>query len=289
MNNFAITFKKVITNKNTITIIGILVILALLYWGYSSTVKKSVDPINIPVAAHRLLSEQKITNDDISYQKVSQVVVGSNVIRNASEIVGKYTNLNVTIPEGSMFYSEWLTTINNLPGKWIEAVDFANGEEAYYYHTDIVETLGNSVLPGSYIDIYMTAEDENGNLMFGKLLENIKILAVHDGGGKNIFYDASNIGSPSYLGFALSHDLYILLNKAERLGGYGIELILAPQGVTPQKVSEGNTVLVGSETLRDYIDANTVSLTDEHIESKQNDTTENTLNNMINNVTNNNE
>ena len=271
MNNFGIAFKKFVTNKNTITIVGIIVILILLYWGYSRTIKKSVDPINVPVAKTRILAGHEMTYDDIAYKKVSSIVLDSNVLRNASFIVGKYTNIGVTIPEGSMFYSEWLVTKENVPGKWIENVDFANGEEAYYFNTNTVKTLGNSVLPDSYIDLYMKALDENNNLMVGKLLENVKVLVVHDGSGHNVFADGTSIGSPSYLGFALSHEYYILLQKAERLSNHGVELILAPQGVNPQIVGGENTVLVGSETLRDYIDANTVSLDDEHIEKKNND------------------
>ena len=195
-------------------------------------------------------------------------MVDENVLTAANSIVDMYTNYGVTIPKGSMFYKEWLVKEDNVPGKWIEKVDFANGEEAYYFNTNTVKTLGNSVLPDSYIDIYMKAQDNNNNMMVGKLLENIKVLVVHDGSGKNVFADGSNIGSPSYLGFALSHDYYILLQKAERLTGLGIELILAPQGVNPQIISGENTVFVGSETLRDYIDANTASLDDEHVEKK---------------------
>lgn len=281
MNNFGIALKKFFTNKNTVTIIGIIVILVLLYIGYDRTVKSSVDPINVPVASKRIVAEQEITNDDIAYKRVSKVVVGENVLTSAALIVGKYTNIGVTIPEGSMFYSEWLVEKDNIPGKWIENVDFANGEEAYYFSTDAVKTLGNSVLPGSYIDIYMKANDENGNMMLGKLLENIQVLVVHDGSGNNVFADSAAIGSPSYLGFALSHDFYILLSKAERLDG--IDLILAPQGLVPQAMDE-NTILVGSATLRDYIDANTVMLEDEHVEErtdeiKVDDGTNNTTNN----------
>lgn len=283
MNNFGIALKKFITNKNTVTIIGIIVILGLLYWGYDRTVKKSVDPINIPVAKTKILSGHEITYDDIAYKKVSRIVIDNNVLTNASFIVGKYTNVGVTIPEGSMFYGDWLVSEENVPGKWIEKVDFANGEEAYYFNTNTVKTLGNSVLPDSYVDLYMKAEDENGNLMVGKLLENIKVLVVHDGNGHNVFADGNNIGTPSYLGFALSHDFYILLQKAERLSGYGVELILAPQGTTPQVVAGLNSIMVGSETLRDYIDANTVMLDDEHVEVKNNDDdiTKNTNNTVI--------
>ena len=177
--------------------------------------------------------------------------------------------------------------LQDLSGKWIEKVDFANGEEAYYFNTNNIKTLGNSVLPNSYIDIYMKALDENDTLMVGKLLENIQVLAVHDSNGHNVFSDSANIGSTSYLGFALSHDYYILLQKAERLSSLGIELILAPQGVTPQVTDDENTVFVGSETLRDYIDANTVMLDDEHIEVKpeveENNTTTNQANSGVNN------
>lgn len=274
MNNFGITLKKFITNKNTVTVIGVILIVLLLYWGYSSTVKKSVDPINVPVAATRLTSGHKITYDDIAYKKVSKVVLDENVITHSDEIVGNFVTISVTIPQGSMFYGEWLVNEENVPGKWIENVDFANGEEAYYFSTDAIQTLGNSVLPDSYIDIYMKAEDENGNIMVGKLLENIKVLVVHDATGNNVFADSNNIGIPSFLGFALKHDFYILLQKTERLQGLGIELILAPQGVTPQIIGGENTVFVGSEILRDYIDANTVSLDDEHVESKIDTTTD---------------
>ena len=278
MNNFGIAFKKFITNKNTVTILGIIVILVLLYFGYDRTVKKSVDPINVPVAAKRIVAEQPITNDDISFKKVSRVVVGENVLTSLADIVGKYTNIGVTIPEGSMFYSEWLVNEDDLPGKWIDMVDFANGEEAYYYSTSFEDTLGNIVLPDSYVDIYMKAADENGMMMIGKLLENMHVLVVHDSNGKNVFADPAAVGSPAHLGFALSHDFYILLSKAERLSG--IELILAPQGITPQEMDE-NTILVGSETLRDYIDAQTITLDDEHVESR--DTDEIDVNNSSNN------
>lgn len=277
MNNFGIAFKKFITNKNTITILGIIIILVLLYVGYDLTVKKSVDPINVPVAANTILARSEITYDDIAYKKVSKIVISENVITNVGLIVGKYTNINVTIPKDSMFYSEWLVSKEDVPGKWIEQVDFANGEEAYYFNTDTTQTLGNSVLPDSYIDIYMKTEDENGNIIVGKLLENIKVLVVHDSSGKDVFGNGADIGMPSYLGFALSHDLYILLQKAERLNGYGIELFLAPQGMNSQVITGDKTILVGSETLRDYIDSHSAVLDDEHVEQRQiTDTTKNT-------------
>lgn len=45
MNNFVIGFKRFITNKNVVTIILVLVILVVLYFGYSSSIKKQTNPL----------------------------------------------------------------------------------------------------------------------------------------------------------------------------------------------------------------------------------------------------
>lgn len=284
MNNFVIKLKRFITNKNVITILGILVALGLLYWGYSSTIKKATNPVNVPVAAKTIGAQTEITSEDVTYINVAGSMIGEGVVRNSSQIVGMYTNLNVTIPEGSMFYSSWLVTADNLPGNWIEQLDYEKGELGYYMNTDVVKTLGNSVLPNTYVDIYMKAPDENGTIMFGKLLSNVKIMVVHDGSGKNIFADASNIGTPSYLGFAVSQDLYTLLKKSETLTD--IELVIAPRGET---VPKKDYIIVRSATLRDYIDSKTITVEEDEIEEEvQEDTettedTENTTDENVNN------
>ena len=175
-----------------------------------------------------------------------------------------------------MFYQEWVVEGKDLPGNWIEELDIKKGEIGYYMATDVIATLGNNVLPGSYIDIYMAVEDENGVLMYGRLLENIKILVVHDDSGKNVFDDAESIGAPSRLGFAVSQDLYMLLYKAEALE---LELNIVPRGVTPPE-KEG--VLVKSSTLRDYIDAQAITIEEDIIadEEQGNNTEEGSLNNQ---------
>ena len=270
MNNFMISLKRFLKNKNTVSVIGLIIVLALLYWGYSSTIKKATNPVSIPVAANTILPKTQITSEDITYKTVSNAMVDEAAIRNYNAIVDKYTNINVTIPQGSMFYSSWLVEKENLPGSWIEEADFKKGEEAYYMSTTMVATLGNSVVPNSYIDIYMKAEDENGTVMIGKLLSNVKVLVVHDGQGQDVFADSTNVGTPSYLGFIVNNDIYILLNKVEYLSSYGVELIIAPHGT---EVPKNDAVTVKSETLRDYIDANTIVLDENYVDEEE--TTEN--------------
>lgn len=257
MNNFMNSFKKFIKNKNTVTVLGIILILVVLYWGYSSRINSAVKPITVPVAARKIGPYEQITTDDIKMVEVSSISVNEKVIRSSGNIINMYTNLNVTIPEGSMFYSDWLVSEKNLPGKWIEKVDFEDGEEAYYMSVDTVSTLGNSVIPDSYIDIYMKATNDEGLVMYGKFLENIKVLVVHDSDGNDVFSNAEGDSTPSRLGFAIENEFYTLLKKIEYLENSGIELVLAPHGT---KVEDLGDIAVRSEDLRDYVIAKTAEI-----------------------------
>ena len=263
MNNAMVGFTRFIKNKNFVTVILVIAALGLLFWGYTYTIKQETKPISIPVAAKQINPRTLITREDITYASVPEKMIKGDVVRNSIELLNeknpKYTNINVTIPEGSMFYREWLTTADKVPGNWIELLDRDAGELGYYMSVSVSSTLGNSVLPDSYIDIYMKANDENGTVMIGKLLENVKVLVVHDGSGNDIFADASNIGSPSKIGFAVNQDLYLLLHKAEYLN---LDLIIAPKGTT---IPDKEGIVVKSSTLRDYIDAQTITVEEDAV------------------------
>ena len=170
MNNIVVGINKFIKNKNTVTVIGIILILILLYFGYTRTVNSTIQPVQVPVASKDIGERTEITANDIKYQNVANILIDENVVRNSSDIVGKYTNLNVTIPAGSMFYSSWLVNKNEIPGSWLEEINTKDGYEAYYFSTDARKTLGNNVTPGSYIDLYMSVVNDDGQLMYGRLL-----------------------------------------------------------------------------------------------------------------------
>lgn len=278
MNNFVIGLKKFFTNKNVVTIILVIVILVVLYWGYTSSIKKQTNPVNMPVAAKKINPKTQITGEDVIFKQVPNSMISENALRSTNTIVGKYTNINVTIPEGSLFYRDWLVDEKKIPGNWIEQLDIKNGENGYYMNVDVASTLGNNVLPDTYIDIYMKAQDENGTIFFGKLMKNVKVLAVHDSAGKDVFNDTDEVLTPSKIGFAVKQDMYILLQKSEYING--VELIIAPRGAT---VPTENYVIVTSATLRDYIDAQTTTIEEDAIPEEIVDNTTTADNTNVNN------
>lgn len=262
MNNFMISAKRLISNKNTVTIIGVLIILIILYWGYKSTIDSAVKPVNVPIAKKDIPPQTEVKAEDITWISVPSIAKQNNVLLTNGEIVGKYTGVNATIPEGSMFYKNVLVNRDQLPGSWLSKIKTdANGipDEPYYFSVNIVTTYGNAIQPDSYIDVYMKAEDENRLVMFGRLMENIQVLAVKDGNGEDVFSSVSENKSPAFLYFGVSKEYHILLRTAIYLQNKGIELVVVPHGGANPLTGD---VEVSSEYLRDHIYALSVDIPD---------------------------
>ena len=92
MGNLQVTLQRLLKNKNTVTIIAVIVIMALLYFGYKAQIDSKVNPVSVPVARETIQPKTLIKSDMIDYVDVAPVVLNENVIQYDSEIIGKYTN-----------------------------------------------------------------------------------------------------------------------------------------------------------------------------------------------------
>lgn len=255
MNNFIISIKRFFQNKNTVTIIGVILIVGLLYFGYNSKINDATNPISVPVAKQTIQPRTKITKDMIEYVKIPKAGIKDGVVKSSNLVIGKYANINSTIPKGSMFYSEMLVNEDQLPDSAFVEVD--EGDVPYNFAVTMASTYGNSMYPGNYIDIYMKAKSETGEIMVGKLIEDVKVLAVKDSSGRNVFDNLAEKRVPAYLIFGVSNEIHILLRKATYLSGssYSIELFPVPHGGTVE--NNGETV-VSTQYLKDFINAITI-------------------------------
>lgn len=253
MNNLLVSVKRFFRNKNTVTILGVLVILGLLYWGYSSRVNGAVQPVEIPVAAVTIQPRTEITADMIKTIEVPSIVINTNVYQSVEALIGKYTNVNSVIPEGSMFYFQTVIDKQSLPDSAF--VEVGEGKVPYLFSVDLESSFVNSIYPGNKIDIYMKAEDKSGKIMVGKLIADLEVVAVKDSNGRDVFENTEEERQASYFVFGLDEEIHILMRKATYLSG--VELIPVPHG--GQVASDGET-RVSTEYLRNYINANTVML-----------------------------
>ena len=193
MGNFLIPFKKFLSNKNTITILGVLVGVVVLYLGYNWRVTKSIQPILVPYSTSTLLAGTRITEEYINYASIPKDTVSGmgNLVTNVSEISGKLVSYDSKIPQNGFFFKENLISEEEMPDSVFSNIP--DGHTIFGMQVTNTKLLGNSIFPGDLIDIYMyTTED--GKVVYGRFIKQIEVLAVKDSNGNNVFTDKDDLG-----------------------------------------------------------------------------------------------
>lgn len=227
MGNILVPLKKFLANKNTVTILGILVGLVVLYFGYTWRVNQAVSPIDVPYATQTLISGTKITEDVIGYRTVPKDTISKmeNILLDINSIRNYLVSYDSKIPMNGFFFSDNLISEEDMPDSVFSNIK--DGETIFSLPVNAESTYSNSIFPGDQIDLYLNATSEDGKLIFGRFLSNMQVLAVKDSSGKNVFADKDNLGTPAALLFAVPEDLFLLLSKAKLLGG--IEIVPVPR------------------------------------------------------------
>ena len=276
MNNLKASMKKFLGNKNTVTILGIVLCLVVLYVGYNYRINARVELVEVPYATKTIQPRTYITQDMIGTMNVPKSFLVGRYYNNANAIVGKYTNYNTIIAKGSLFYADLVVSKDELPDSAFAEVP--EGYTVINYPVNIATTYANSMAPGSYINIYYKSLDDNGKIMFGKFISNIKVLDVKDSSGQHVFENSEETRTPAYMLFAVPEETHLLLRKALYLTKYSFELILVPNTAT---LTDSDKVNVSSSDIESFINDKTefVDVTDlpnisDQVQEKDNTTTE---------------
>lgn len=276
MNNLKASMKKFLGNKNTVTILGIVLCLVVLYVGYNYRINAKVELVEVPYATKTIQPRTYITKDMIGTMNVPKSFLVGRYYNNANAIVGKYTNYNTIIAKGSLFYADLVVSKDELPDSAFAEVP--EGYTVINYPVNIATTYANSMAPGSYINIYYKSLDDNGKIMFGKFISNIKVLDVKDSSGQHVFENSEETRTPAYMLFALPEETHLLLRKALYLTKYSVELILVPNTAT---LTDSDKVNVSSSDIESFINDKTefVDVTDlpnisDQVQEKKDDKTE---------------
>ena len=220
MSNILYGIKRFLKNKNTVTIIAIVLSLVIIYFAYNARIKKATEPQLVPYALQDLAPRTLITTEMVGTRKVPGSVITPNVITNKNSIIGMYVSNKVQIPKDSLFYRNTLLTWDELPSSLYENIP--EGNTIVALPVSIETTYGNSIFEGNYIDLYYSGRDTDGKILVGKFIESIKVLAVTDTSFNNIFEKTSDMGQPAYLVFSVPEEMHLLLRKALYLNGGSI-------------------------------------------------------------------
>lgn len=231
-NSTSLKVKKFLKNKNTVTFLCVILIVLVLVVGYTWRVNSQVEPVMVPYAKQTIQPKQKITQEMIGYRKVARASLEGeqNPIFDVDDLVkNKYANYNTIIPQGSLFYGPAVANKEELPDYAV--MDIPEGYTLYYLTVTMKTSYMNSMMPESFIDLYVSAKYDTSTAVVGKLYENIQLIAVKTADGKDVFENSEETRVPNVLIFAVPTEYYITLKQLEAINTYG----LAPQKmeVTP--------------------------------------------------------
>lgn len=242
MGNLILSFKKMIINKTTVTVFGLIICVGIIFVCYNNRVKSSINPITVPYAKTRIAAGTQITSKMVGTTQVPPSMLEGDVLTSVAQVIDKYSNADTVIPEGSLFYDRTVVEKDELPANII--LDYPTGYVLYNMTVNTETTYGNIVYPGNYIDIYLkvetekiagqTAENTNANdkdmIYYGKLLSHVKVLAVKDREGRPVFTNKQKNSDrePAMIIFAIPKEYYILLSKASYLRTYSSKLVPVP-------------------------------------------------------------
>lgn len=275
MNNLKASMKKFFGNKNTVTIIGVILCLIILYIGYYYRISSKVKLVSVPYARETIQPRTYITKDMIGTMNVPESFLVGNYYTTDKSIIGKYSNYNTIIAKGSLFYTDLVVDEKDLPDS-----AFSNVPEGYTvinYPVTIASTYANSMAPGSHINIYYKSLNDAGEVMFGKFISNIEVLDVKDSSGRHVFENSDEARTPAYMLFAVPEETHLLLRKALYLKEYDVELLLIPNTAT---LSEDQKVTVSSLQIEEFINSKTAFVSVDDLPQVSEGVTEDTTNNQ---------
>ena len=271
MNNLKASMKKFFGNKNTVTILGVILCLVILYIGYNYRINSKTELVAVPVAKQTIQPRTYITEDMIEIRNVPvELLNTSKYYTTSKSIVGKYSNYNTMIAKGSLFYTDLVVEEKDLPDSAFSGVP--EGYTVINYPVTIASTYANSMAPGSHINIYYKSLNDDGEVMFGKFISNIEVLDVKDSSGRHVF---ENSDEAAYMLFAVPEETHLLLRKALYLTDYDVELLLIPNTAT---LSEDQKVTVSSLQIEEFINSKTAFVSVDDLPQVSDNVTEDTSN-----------
>ena len=144
-------FKKFLKNKNTVTVLGVLACLLILYIGYTSRINSQTALVDVYYAKETIQPKTLITEEMIGRASVPASFILGTYYKNYNDIVGKYSNYNTIIASGSLFYSDLLIEEENLPDSMF--YDVNEGERIVSLPVTTEKTYGNAIMPSNKVDI----------------------------------------------------------------------------------------------------------------------------------------
>ncbi len=201
--------------KIAISCTGLLLLAAVNFFLFKIALKNSLDLMEVYVARSSIGPRVQVTEDMIQTILIPSAYLNFNTFLNKEEIVGKWTDIQGMIPEGSLFYKTMLYDEKTLPD--MPSLLLKENQVVYSMATDLISSAGNSLIPHQKVDIYCTIEPQRNKPIVDLLISNVRILSLKDRNGVDMQSEKSQ-PVPYVITIALDQDQISILSNAVKLG-----------------------------------------------------------------------
>lgn len=238
MSQFVNYLRSIASNRKALEGLILIVLVVVVWVIYNNLVSVGKNPGTLYVASQTLYPGDIINRDKVSVASVSKKYLSK--IPAVKQGGADFEKINsgeycikegYSIPEGGLIYLDALTSDNC--GELYKDDKFDGTFYVYKLPVDNFTTYGNSLLPGSYIDLYakIAPNYEMGvqKMVYQKFIEHIKVFKVSDSKGRDVF-GQDPYGTPAYLWFKVVEADWDILNAIEKLSRSNVTLIPVPRG-----------------------------------------------------------
>ena len=81
MGNLSNSFKKFLQNKNTVTVVGVIAAIVVLYFAYTMRINSAINPVVVPYATQQIPSGTQITEAMVSTREVPPAMLQGTIQR----------------------------------------------------------------------------------------------------------------------------------------------------------------------------------------------------------------
>lgn len=216
--NLGNSFKRFITNKNTVTFLGVIIGVVVLFFGYNYRISSDINPVTVPIAKQAIPAKTKITDDMLTTVKIPQQEINKldGMIIRKSQIINKFVKYDTVIPANGFFYDSNVVEETSQPNYITK--NMCDDCRVFTFDTKVVADYGsygiNSIMPGDVVDIYVKAKlSEDNKIYHSRIVSHAEVMAVLDSNGNDVFTGGNSAKAHTYV-FTFTNQIADLLSMA---------------------------------------------------------------------------
>lgn len=230
--------------KRSLLIVSVALMLAL-NGGISLLIVKSMNKTKtVLVAKETLIPRKPIEETDLVSVDLPSHLIPLNIYTEKEEIIGKVVAYHASVYEGMFFFKDALDEPTS--SKDAPLLRLKENQIAISFGVDVLSSIGNSLLPGQYVDISMAYVVTKSHTIVDTIFSDVRILAIKDKFGIDMD-DPKSQKVPHVVLLALNHDDVNDFHLANRKG----KLALVP--LLHHEIMDDEALKNESSPLWDYL------------------------------------